>query len=92
MLGQRREVESEISKAQSEISSRFGSTNGSFLSNQTDNIDDIRRKLATTSVELEEERERYKKQISKQIKDIELDGSQLEQLRAEDKKMRFKIN
>jgi len=26
------------------------------------------------------------------MKDIELDGGQLEQLRAEDKKMRFRIN
>ena len=81
-----------MSKVLSEISSRFGSTNGSFLSSQTDNVEEIRRKLATTSVELEEERERYKKQISKQMKDIELDGGQLEQLRAEDKKMRFRIN
>ena len=61
LLGQKDELDSEISAVQSELSSRHNSTHGSFVSNSTDNIDDIRGKLATTSVEVEEERERYKK-------------------------------
>lgn len=61
-------------------------------SHETENVEDIRRKLATTSIELEEEKERYKRQIAKKHKDIEMDGGQLDQLRADDKKMRFKIN
>lgn len=58
----------------------------------TENVEEIRRKLAETSIELEEQRERYKRQVAKQQKDLEENYNDLEQYRQDEKKMRVKIN
>ena len=43
----------------------------SNFSVKTENIDEIRRQLAQTSIELEENRERYKRTVAKKQKEIE---------------------
>jgi hypothetical protein len=64
----------------------------SNFSIKTEDIDEIRRQLAQTSIELEENRERYKRTVAKKQKDIEENYQLLEQHRLDDKKMRVKIN
>jgi hypothetical protein len=58
----------------------------------TENVEEIRRQLAETSIELEEQRERYKRQQAKAAKDIEQNYRDLDVHKADDKKMRVKIN
>ena len=58
----------------------------------TENMEDLRRQLGQTSIQLEEQRERYKRSVAKKQKDIESNYDQLQQLRLDDKKMRIKIN
>ena len=55
-------------------------------------MEEMRRQLAETSIELEEQRERYKRQVAKQQKDLEANYEQVEIHRNDDKKLRVKIN
>ena len=52
----------------------------------------MRRKLAEGSITLEEMKERYRRQVAKQQKDIEENEQILENYRLDEKKMRVKIN
>ena len=64
----------------------------SGFSVDTQNMEEMRRQLAETSIELEEQRERYKRQVAKQQKDLEANYEQVEIHRNDDKKLRVKIN
>ena len=44
------------------------------------------------SIELDDQRERYKRQVAMAQKDVEFNYQQLDGHRVEDKKMRIKIN
>lgn len=67
-------------------------TQGTGFSINSENVEELRQELAQTSIELEEQRERYKRQVAKGQKDLELNYQQLDALRQDEKKQRVKIN
>ena len=64
----------------------------SNFSIKTENIEEMRRQLAETSIQLEENRERFKKSVALKAKDIEQNYKDIDMFRADDRKMRVKIN
>ena len=82
------EIDSQINDLKSELSSVYGKDS----INAGESLDEMRRKLADTSITLEETKERYRRQIAKQQKDIEENEQMLDEHRLEEKKMRVKIN
>jgi len=65
------ELGSRIDLAKSEMSESMSNTMQSNFSANTENIEEIRKKLAETSIELEEHKEKYKRVAAKKYKDIE---------------------
>ena len=94
MKNVQRELRTQIEMTRSEMD-RESINNQTFtsnFSNNTENIEEVRRKLAETSIELEEQKERYKRSVAKQYKDTEFNFQQIESGRQDEKKMRVKIN
>jgi len=64
----------------------------SGFSNATERIEDIRKDLAEKSIALEEERQRFTRNVAKGHKEVEMNNSEIDTMRREDKKMRLKVN
>ena len=87
LQSKRYETEAKVSEAKSELQLVAG-----YDESMSENVDLIRRQLAETSIQLEEQKERFRRQVAKNAKDIELNTQQLDQKRLEERKMRVKIN
>lgn len=86
------ELHQEIHRSKTELNSNMINTRGTGFSINSENVEEMRQELAQTSIELEEQRERYKRQVAKGQKDLELNYQQLDAFRQEEKKQRVKIN
>lgn len=84
----------EICQTNSEMDqlTQVNQTMTSNFSIKTDNIEEMRKQLAETSIQLEENRERFKRSVAKKAKDIEMNYNDVNQFRGDDRKMRVKIN
>ena len=60
------------------MSESMSHTMTSNFSGGTENIEEIRKKLAETSIELEEHKEKYKRVAAKKYKDIEANNVELD--------------
>ena len=90
-----------ISVARSDLMSEPGSnkrgdfgnsTMSSNLSMATVDVEELRQQLSATSIELEEQKEQFKKHFSRNFKEIEECVGEITELTADEKKMRVRIN
>lgn len=81
------ETQTELNNAQSQ----FGDTQSSFNKDVTEDIEELRTKLSTVSIELENRRKENRKLIAKNAKELEDYYSMLGQDQGEEKKLRVRV-